>query len=135
MLHRSLPLFLEATMAGVPPDAFSSDGQLWGMPVFDWTAMKKEGYRWWIDRLKKNRDLFDLVRLDHFRAFSDYWEVPSDAVTARKGEWKKGPGADFFEAVQKELHEDRATTIWILESVLGGACCLYFFWHYWTDRH
>jgi 4-alpha-glucanotransferase len=90
-------------MAGVPPDAFSEDGQLWGMPVFRWEVLKEEGYSWWIDRLKKNMELFDWVRLDHFRAFADYWEVPAGEPTARNGEWKPGPGADFFKAIEAAL--------------------------------
>jgi malto-oligosyltrehalose synthase/4-alpha-glucanotransferase len=90
-------------VAGVPPDAFSDDGQLWGMPVFNWAAMKKENYAWWIARLRRNIALFDLVRLDHFRAFASYWEVPAGATTAREGTWKPGPGADFFHAVEKSL--------------------------------
>lgn len=90
-------------MAGVPPDAFSDDGQLWGMPVFNWDVLKEEGYAWWIDRLKKNIELFDLVRLDHFRAFADYWEVLATEKTARNGEWKRGPGADFFKVAEAAL--------------------------------
>ncbi|CAA9485755.1 MAG: GH77 [uncultured Segetibacter sp.] len=90
-------------MAGVPPDAFSDDGQLWGMPVFLWDVLKKHHYDWWIERFKKNMELFDLLRLDHFRAFADYWEVPAKEKTARNGKWKPGPGADFFKAVKKAL--------------------------------
>jgi 4-alpha-glucanotransferase len=90
-------------MAGVPPDAFSDDGQLWGMPVFRWDVLKERRYDWWIQRLKKNKELFDLVRLDHFRAFAAYWEVPAGSETARIGEWKEGPGSDFFTVVQQEL--------------------------------
>ncbi|MCE7059867.1 malto-oligosyltrehalose synthase [Dyadobacter sp. CY343] len=90
-------------IAGVPPDAFSEDGQLWGMPVFDWDELKNEGYQWWIDRLAKNIELFDMVRLDHFRAFADYWEVPGGETTAVNGTWKIGPDADFFETIQKAL--------------------------------
>jgi malto-oligosyltrehalose synthase/4-alpha-glucanotransferase len=90
-------------MAGVPPDAFSSDGQLWGMPVFKWDVLKERNYDWWIERLKKNIELFDIVRLDHFRAFDEFWEVPADAATAKHGQWKPCPGKDFFETVQKEL--------------------------------
>jgi 4-alpha-glucanotransferase len=92
-------------LAGVPPDAFSADGQLWGMPVYDWDALKETGYQWWITRLKKNCELFDLVRLDHFRAFADYWEVPAGEKTAKNGSWKPGPGAPFFEAIEKALGE------------------------------
>lgn len=90
-------------VAGVPPDAFSDDGQLWGMPVFLWNLHKKHHYHWWIERLKKNMELFDILRLDHFRAFADYWEVPATENTARNGKWKPGPGADFFKAVKKAL--------------------------------
>jgi malto-oligosyltrehalose synthase/4-alpha-glucanotransferase len=92
-------------MAGVPPDAFSADGQLWGMPVFNWEVLKKTNYDWWIKRLKKNTELFDIIRLDHFRAFDEYWEVPAGENTAKNGEWKPCPGRDFFETVQKELGE------------------------------
>jgi malto-oligosyltrehalose synthase/4-alpha-glucanotransferase len=90
-------------MAGVPPDAFSDDGQLWGMPVFNWEALNESGYTWWIERLQKNTELFDLIRLDHFRAFSAYWEVPAGETTARNGEWKPGPSHDFFHAIDKAL--------------------------------
>lgn len=91
--------------AGVPPDAFSNDGQLWGMPVFLWDLHKKHHYRWWIERLKKNMELFDILRLDHFRAFADYWEVAANEKTARNGKWKKGPRKDFFQEVKKALGE------------------------------
>ncbi len=90
-------------MAGVPPDAFSEDGQLWGMPVFNWPVLKAQNFDWWVKRLKKNTALFDLVRLDHFRAFSAYWEVPAGETTARNGSWQKGPGAAFFTEVKKAL--------------------------------
>jgi len=92
-------------VAGVPPDAFSAEGQLWGMPVFRWEVLRASGYEWWIERLRKNRELFDLVRLDHFRAFESYWEVPAGAPTACGGTWVKGPGAAFFEAVREALGE------------------------------
>jgi malto-oligosyltrehalose synthase/4-alpha-glucanotransferase len=92
-------------MAGVPPDAFSNDGQLWGMPVFKWDVLKERNYDWWIERLRKNTELFDIVRLDHFRAFDEYWEVPSGETTARNGQWKQCPGKDFFEIVKKEFSE------------------------------
>jgi len=90
-------------IAGVPPDAFSADGQLWGMPVFKWDVLKETGYAWWIERLKKNIELFDLVRLDHFRAFAGYWDVPAGEQTARNGQWRPGPGADFFNAIENAL--------------------------------
>jgi malto-oligosyltrehalose synthase/4-alpha-glucanotransferase len=90
-------------VAGVPPDAFSDDGQLWGMPVYDWPALKKRNYDWWVDRLRKNSELFDVIRLDHFRAFADYWEVPASETTAKNGEWKPGPGAHFFTSIKQQL--------------------------------
>lgn len=92
-----------AGMAGVPPDYFSTTGQLWGMPVFRWKALKQEGYRWWVRRIRQNMALYDLLRLDHFRAFADYWEVPAGEETAINGRWKKGPGLDFFRTLQKDL--------------------------------
>ncbi|WP_295767063.1 malto-oligosyltrehalose synthase [uncultured Mucilaginibacter sp.] len=92
-----------AGVAGVPPDYFNADGQLWGMPVYRWDVMKARGYDWWIKRLKKNMELFDLIRLDHFRAFSAYWEVPAGDDTAKNGKWKTGPGNDFFNAVKDAL--------------------------------
>ncbi|MEJ7644188.1 MAG: malto-oligosyltrehalose synthase [Chryseolinea sp.] len=90
-------------IAGVPPDYFAATGQLWGMPVFRWDKLKQQDYRWFIDRLRKNLELFDIVRLDHFRAFADYWEVPRGEETAINGSWKLGPGIEFFEVVKKEL--------------------------------
>ncbi len=91
------------TMAGVPPDYFNDEGQLWRMPVYRWDLMKKRGYAWWKQRLSKNLELFDLVRIDHFRAFSDYWEVPAGEETAVNGSWIKGPGEDFFNSMKKEF--------------------------------
>jgi len=91
-------------VAGVPPDDFNIEGQLWGMPVFNWDVLKKTNYGWWINRLKKNMELFDILRLDHFRAFDSYWEVPATEEVATNGVWKKGPGASFFKAVIKEFH-------------------------------
>ena len=90
-------------IAGVPPDAFSDDGQLWGMPVYRWDVVREQGYEWWIDRIRKNMELFDLVRLDHFRGFSSYWEVPGGEKNAVNGVWVEGPGAEFFQAVEAAL--------------------------------
>lgn len=87
-------------VAGVPPDYFNSNGQLWGMPTFKWDILRKQKYDWWIKRLRKNMQMFDVLRLDHFRAFASYWEVPSKENTAKRGKWKEGPGADFFNTVQ-----------------------------------
>ncbi|MFO7869319.1 MAG: malto-oligosyltrehalose synthase [Bacteroidales bacterium] len=91
------------TVAGVPPDYFNEDGQLWGMPVFNWEALKKTGYAWWKNRIRKNLELFDLIRLDHFRAFSAYWSVPAHHTTAKNGTWMPGPGMDLFDALKKEF--------------------------------
>ena len=90
------------TVAGVPPDYFSETGQLWNMPVYDWSRMKKDRYSWWINRIKRNMELCDVLRFDHFRAFSEYWEVPFGEKTAINGKWTAGPGSDFFGQVRKE---------------------------------
>lgn len=90
-------------VAGVPPDYFSADGQLWGNPLYDWPAHRAEGYAWWVARLRANFALCDVVRLDHFRGFEAYWSVPAGARTARTGTWVPGPGLDFFRAVQAAL--------------------------------
>ncbi|HUQ64531.1 MAG TPA: 4-alpha-glucanotransferase [Flavitalea sp.] len=90
-------------VAGVPPDLFNNEGQLWGMPLYRWDVLKTSGYDWWIKRFKKNFEWFDMLRLDHFRGFSSYWTVPADAKTAKSGQWKPGPGRDFFEAVKCKL--------------------------------
>jgi 4-alpha-glucanotransferase len=90
-------------VAGVPPDYFSADGQLWGNPVYDWDALRRSGYRWCVERLRALLAQVNVIRLDHFRAFAAAWHVPSEASTARAGEWVQGPGAEFFRAVQKHL--------------------------------
>ncbi len=90
-------------VAGVPPDYFSSNGQLWGNPVYNWEALRQTGYRWCIDRLRALLAHVDMVRLDHFRGFAAAWHVPAGATTAKSGHWQAGPGADFFSAVQREL--------------------------------
>ncbi len=89
--------------AGVPPDYFSATGQLWGNPLYDWHAMKKENYGWWISRIKAMLRLVDYVRIDHFRGFESFWAIPYGAKTAVHGEWKKGPGSALFKAIKKEL--------------------------------
>ncbi|GAB3699698.1 hypothetical protein GCM10027592_26020 [Spirosoma flavus] len=93
------------SVAGVPPDYFNADGQLWGMPVYRWDVLKKQNYSWWVERLRKNIERYDLLRLDHFRAFADFWEVPADQSTAVNGSWQPGPGADLFTVLKKELGE------------------------------
>jgi 4-alpha-glucanotransferase len=90
-------------VAGVPPDYFSADGQLWGNPVYDWDALRRTGYRWCIDRLRALLAHVDVARLDHFRGFAAAWHVPMGAPTARLGQWVPGPGSDFFLAAQREL--------------------------------
>jgi 4-alpha-glucanotransferase len=90
-------------LAGVPPDYFSAEGQLWGNPVYNWEALRATGYRWSIDRLRALLAHVDVIRLDHFRGFAAAWHVPAGATTAQSGQWVQGPGAGFFEAVRKEL--------------------------------
>ncbi|EDM74609.1 4-alpha-glucanotransferase [Plesiocystis pacifica SIR-1] len=87
-----------AVVAGVPPDFFSETGQRWGNPLYDWEAMAADGYRWWIARMRRQLALADRVRIDHFRGFSAYWEIPADCPTAMEGEWVPGPGAALFQA-------------------------------------
>lgn len=88
-------------VAGVPPDYFSEEGQLWGNPIYDWTRMKEDGYKWWKDRLSYTFDLFDGVRIDHFRALSEYWSVPSDAKTAKEGMWCTGPAEEMIKVIKE----------------------------------
>jgi 4-alpha-glucanotransferase len=90
-------------VAGVPPDYFSATGQLWGNPVYDWTALQAQGYRWCIDRLRALLAHVDVIRLDHFRGFAAAWHVPAGAPTAQSGEWKAAPGPELFRAIQHEL--------------------------------
>lgn len=90
-------------VAGVPPDYFSKTGQLWGNPLYNWDAVKREGYAWWIKRFRTMFDLFDVVRIDHFRGFEAAWHVPASHKTAQHGEWVKGPGADLFDVVFSDL--------------------------------
>jgi 4-alpha-glucanotransferase len=102
--HRSHPeLFRAGLVAGAPPDDLGPDGQLWGNPVFDWDAVAADGYRWWIERLRRTFELFDLTRIDHFRGFASYWAIPAGARTAKEGHWERGPGEAVFRAVEAEL--------------------------------
>lgn len=87
-------------VAGVPPDYFAADGQLWGNPLYDWKAMKKDGYAWWKERIRFMAELFDAVRIDHFRAFASYYSIPAGETTARNGVWKPGPGLPFLRELQ-----------------------------------
>jgi 4-alpha-glucanotransferase len=90
-------------VAGVPPDYFSATGQLWGNPLYDWQALKKTGYAWWIARLRATIQQVDVVRIDHFRGFEAYWEIPAGMPTAEKGRWVRAPGVDFFEKTRAAL--------------------------------
>ena len=90
-------------VAGVPPDYFSSSGQLWGNPLYNWDYLARTQYAWWIARLRSAFALYDIVRLDHFRGFDTYWEIPASAESARSGRWRKGPGTRFFKAVERAL--------------------------------
>jgi 4-alpha-glucanotransferase len=96
-------LFQQGVVAGVPPDLFAKTGQLWGNPLYDWTAMRADGYRWWIERFRRALALVDLTRVDHFRGFVSYWAVPAEDATAVGGRWRRGPGADVFRAAEREL--------------------------------
>lgn len=109
----NLPMFLidEKTIkvekvAGVPPDYFSEDGQLWGNPIYDWSAMKKDGYAWWISRLGHALKTYDTVRIDHFRAFASYWAVPASSKTAKVGQWIDGPKMDLFNKIFEAFGKD-----------------------------
>jgi 4-alpha-glucanotransferase len=90
-------------VAGVPPDYFSPTGQLWGNPLYRWEAHKASGYRWWIERIRATLGTVDIVRIDHFRGFAGYWEIPGDAPTAQTGRWVPGPGIDLFYAIREAL--------------------------------
>ena len=92
--------------SGVPPDAFSADGQLWGNPLYRWSEHQRTGFKWWIERFRTNLSLFDIVRVDHFRGFEACWEVPKGAKTAAGGKWVKSPGQELFDALRKELGSD-----------------------------
>jgi 4-alpha-glucanotransferase len=103
--HRAHPgLFLpDDLVAGAPPDALSADGQTWGNPLYDWAALRADGFGWWVERLRRTLSLVDAFRLDHFRGFAAFWAVPAAARTAREGRWLPGPGAAVFEAATAEL--------------------------------
>src|SRR6185312_1809148 len=90
-------------VAGVPPDYFSATGQLWGNPIYRWERMASDGYTWWIERFRAAFRMFDLLRVDHFRGFEAYWEVPGGERTAQNGRWVNGPGADLFSSVEAAL--------------------------------
>ena len=108
---------LPTAVAGCPPDYFAEDGQLWGNPLYDWAAMKKDGFKWWVERLNASFDMYDIVRIDHFRGFDTYWSIPYGSPTARIGEWTKGPGIDFFKAIQKGVRNCK-----LIAEDLGELC-------------
>jgi 4-alpha-glucanotransferase len=99
-------LFQTGVQAGAPPDAYSSTGQLWGNPLYDWPALQRRRYRWWVQRLRRTLELFDLARLDHFRGFVAYWSVPQGARDASGGSWRRGPGRALFDAFSGQLGLD-----------------------------
>src|SRR4051794_39949154 len=102
--HRAHPeLFRDDAVAGVPPDAFTDKGQLWGNPLYDWPALQRRRYRWWTERFRRTFELYDLARIDHFRGFVAYWAVPRGARDARGGTWKRGPGRAVFDAAATAL--------------------------------
>ena len=98
-------LFQHGVVAGAPPDRLSAVGQLWGNPLYDWTEMRREGYAWWIERVRRTAELFDLSRIDHFRGFVSYWAVRDGLKTAKAGHWRRGPGEALFRAIERELGE------------------------------
>jgi 4-alpha-glucanotransferase len=102
--HRAHPeLFLDGVVAGAPPDEYTERGQLWGNPVYDWPALRRRGYRWWLERLERSVELFDVARIDHFRGFVAGWVVPAGARDARSGRWRRGPGRALFDAARRRL--------------------------------
>jgi 4-alpha-glucanotransferase len=101
-------LFLDGVVAGVPPDAFTAAGQRWGNPIYDWPAMQRRGYRWWVERFRRTLELYDVARIDHFRAFVAYWAVPAGDRDARGGTWRRGPGGAPFRAAERELRRPMA---------------------------
>ncbi|WP_035797764.1 4-alpha-glucanotransferase [Butyrivibrio sp. MB2005] len=92
-------------VAGCPPDAFSPTGQLWGNPIYDWAGLKKDDYSWWVKRIERNRELFDVIRIDHFHGFAEYYAVPYGDETAKNGKQEKGPGMDLFKTLKKKFGE------------------------------
>jgi 4-alpha-glucanotransferase len=96
-------LFVDGVVAGVPPDAFTAAGQRWGNPIYDWPALQRRGYRWWVERFRRVFELYDIARIDHFRGFVAYWAVPAEDRDARGGTWRRGPGRAVFDAARREL--------------------------------
>ncbi len=95
----------QTEVAGVPPDYFSETGQLWGNPLYDYKALKKTKYKWWIDRVRSALNMYDIIRIDHFRGFSEYWSIPYGEKTAINGQWVKAPGFELFGTIKEQLGE------------------------------
>jgi 4-alpha-glucanotransferase len=110
---------LPTVVAGVPPDYFSATGQLWGNPLYRWDVHKKSGYAWWLERFRSVLNFVDVVRLDHFRGFAGYYEIPFGAPTAETGQWMTGPGKDFFTTVSAKLSDAENGTLPIIAEDLG----------------
>ncbi len=110
---------LPTVVAGVPPDYFSTTGQLWGNPLYRWEIHKNSGYAWWLERFRSVLKFVDVVRLDHFRGFAGYYEIPYGAPTAETGQWVTGPGKDFFATISRELGEAKGSTLPIIAEDLG----------------
>jgi len=110
---------LPTVVAGVPPDYFSATGQLWGNPLYRWNAHKESGYAWWLERFRSVLKFVDVVRLDHFRGFAGYYEIPFGQPTAEHGQWVTGPGKDFFTTVSRELGESKSSILPIIAEDLG----------------
>jgi 4-alpha-glucanotransferase len=99
-------LFRDDLVAGAPPDYFTEKGQLWGNPIYDWPALRRRGYRFWVERFRRTFELFDVARVDHFRGFAAYWAIPKGSPDARPGRWVRGPGRAPFDAAREELGSD-----------------------------
>jgi 4-alpha-glucanotransferase len=110
---------LPTVVAGVPPDYFSATGQLWGNPLYRWDVHKKSGYAWWLERFHSVLSFVDIVRLDHFRGFAGYYEIPYGSPTAETGQWRTGPGQDFFAAVAREFGAPQDGSLPIIAEDLG----------------
>ena len=118
--HRFHPeMFQSGLVAGAPPDDYARTGQLWGNPLYDWPALHRRRYRWWVERIRRTLDLFDLARIDHFRGFVAYWAVPEGARTAIHGSWKRGPGIALFRALEREFAPDSAQPLPLVAEDLG----------------
>ena len=110
---------LPTVVAGVPPDYFSATGQLWGNPLYKWSAHKRTSYAWWLERFRSVLELVDIIRLDHFRGFAGYYEIPFGSLTAEHGQWVTGPGKDFFETLYPKLSGKKGETLPIIAEDLG----------------